>query len=195
MKKGFSTKIAILVGFVLVGVMGLILWQQYISKNIQPEVSSPSLQVTPTPSKDDIATWETYRNEKYGFEVKYPLGWAVRDFSDNSVSIAIVNRGSQEDTLGYIQILAGTDSDSLNSLKAYGWIVEKEDLDFKAQNLQGVKFTAVSRQFGQTKYAYVFPFSDGKTLDIDYIINTGMSSKERSINQTFDLLAHSLRRL
>lgn len=28
-------------------------------------------------SQIDTSNWKTYRNEKYGFEVKYPLGWSI----------------------------------------------------------------------------------------------------------------------
>ncbi len=31
-------------------------------------------------TETDVSTWKTYRNEEYGFEVRYPSGWSANDF-------------------------------------------------------------------------------------------------------------------
>ncbi len=38
-------------------------------------VSKGMLGVTPTPRTDETANWQTYKNDKYGFEIKYPETW------------------------------------------------------------------------------------------------------------------------
>ena len=45
---------------------------QEISLNQFPELKKPE-----KPIQDETADWKTYRNEEYGFEVKYPKDWYI----------------------------------------------------------------------------------------------------------------------
>jgi len=57
----------------LIGAIG------YLSTKLKIEpVAPPS---TEEESEIDISDWETYRNIKYGYEIKYPKEWIVKDFS------------------------------------------------------------------------------------------------------------------
>jgi len=61
---------------VIVGVGILVLLMQKEAPPQAPEVTSPD-----TITKVETADWQTYRNEEFGFEVKYPQGWYVnRDY-------------------------------------------------------------------------------------------------------------------
>lgn len=46
------------------------------------------IEVSPTP--EVLADWKTYKNEKYGFEFKYPYQWEMRDSSlqDGKISLS-----------------------------------------------------------------------------------------------------------
>lgn len=34
------------------------------------------------PFKEDITSWQTYRNEEFGFEFKYPSNWGIKDSTE-----------------------------------------------------------------------------------------------------------------
>ena len=73
-------KIALIaLGAVLLTVGGILLLQ-----NIQPAPSpTPIAQQTPPPTPQqevlDTTDWQTYRNDEFGFEVKYPSDWFAYD--------------------------------------------------------------------------------------------------------------------
>lgn len=53
-------------------------------KNFPPVIIQPTIAPTITPAPNiDISDWNTYKNEKYGYEVKYPKDWELKDFGKN----------------------------------------------------------------------------------------------------------------
>jgi hypothetical protein len=71
-QKGISSSLGILVVLLLVVVVGgVIIWQMWPKKETFPPIlTSPTNETT---------NWNTYRNERYGFEIKYPEDWGFRE--------------------------------------------------------------------------------------------------------------------
>ena len=64
-----SRIIIILTAVLVLGAVVFVWWQEYLNTNQQ------------------IADWETYRNEQYGIEFKHPPGWYIWESEDSAVSI------------------------------------------------------------------------------------------------------------
>ncbi len=56
---------------------GAAYWLVWQSTTMEVEDSLPVV-VQYQISRIDTSDWKTYRNEKYGFEVKYPKDWFIR---------------------------------------------------------------------------------------------------------------------
>lgn len=76
-----------LAGIVLVAVLfiviisagvGYLILKRMSLRTVAPTPNStnvPAVSASPTPTSPETADWKIYRNEEYGFEIKYPNGW------------------------------------------------------------------------------------------------------------------------
>lgn len=68
-QRGFSTTIVAIVIALVVG--GVVYWANVRNKEpFSPQ--PPSVQTPPPASASETTNWQTYRNEEYGFEFRYP---------------------------------------------------------------------------------------------------------------------------
>ncbi|MBI4137375.1 hypothetical protein HY469_04900 [Candidatus Roizmanbacteria bacterium] len=63
-----------------------------------PEMMEPINEQPPSPAEVDMSDWQTYRNEKYGFEFDYPATWKLNTFEkpgtpevNDSISIGVMD--------------------------------------------------------------------------------------------------------
>ena len=96
-KKGFSKILIIVVTLVIIagGVLTWQYWPEFADKGYNWEIKDSVI--------DEIVDWQTYRNDEWGFEIKYPTGSEFGEESDGVVFI---------DTAKELQITIGVASKS-----------------------------------------------------------------------------------
>ena len=81
-------KLFIIAGGIAVVIVGIIYFDNTQQARAPTEQNN---NVTP----DETSDWKTYRNEEYGFEVKYPPEWYLTVENQNVISIATFSEDSQ----------------------------------------------------------------------------------------------------
>lgn len=114
LNQGISTTKGILV-VVLVAVIagGGILAYQYLW---QSEPETPPVQ----PPTDETANWLTYKNEYYGYEIKYPQDWGVDETVQEAVALFEFGQSPV-----YVSIYSNPQQISVDQ-----WIEDKEKTDY-----------------------------------------------------------------
>jgi len=129
MYKKISFPIAITIIIVLaVLVSGLIFWQLL-------EISEEKGTVE-TISEDETTDWKNYRNEEYGFEIKYPKEWEFKKGDESIAYLMVLGNPLQGEKTFYFEIEA---EENIDSLTAKEWIknVLKENDIKKEEEIPG----------------------------------------------------------
>jgi hypothetical protein len=105
-----SILIFVIILFILIASLSV---ASYLSsvKNIPPVVVQPTEEpiATPTPEPTiaptlniDMSNWQTYKNDKYGFEVRHPSDWSVSESLEDDQDPAVVVSLVSPSKKGYI---------------------------------------------------------------------------------------------
>lgn len=135
-KQPLSPASIIIIAVAILVTAGFLVWQnhqvalQIVAPSFSPPLHTPNATVNVSPRPVDTSGWETYRDEKYGVEVKYPAPeWMIYDGMDGSFSII----NSSKDRASHIWFRF----DDPQSLKKwYG--VTIENLDDVRKNLNKI---------------------------------------------------------
>ena len=81
LKNMSKTSIIVLV-VAVIALAGVVVWQGLVQpkpSSALPETNQPAVNQEQQ-NQDETAGWKTYRNEEYGFEIKYPPDWQFVEY-------------------------------------------------------------------------------------------------------------------
>ena len=88
--KAFSSILIILIVTFVVGLLTIFYFLGNQNSGIElTNVLNPPSTPTSTSDQDETADWQTYRDEEYGIEFKYPLDWSVGQSPNSKESLLI----------------------------------------------------------------------------------------------------------
>ncbi len=142
-------------------------------------------------SLNETADWKTYRNEEYGFEVKYPEDWKIitktvrstgteiEFYKNKDTKISIRSGFRYSQNLGRNYSLEEWITESKEAIKKYQLNLKEEEI--KIDNVQATKLSYRNTQ-DLTTYE-IYTQKEGLMYEIIVLFN---SSNENIYNQTFN---------
>ena len=187
-QKGFIKILIIAIVVAIIGTIGyfiLVKKSPVIPPNGQESYIPSGKKITPA---DETADWRTYRNEKYGFEVKYPSALSKggeyapctgdEDFVCNDVLYRIWRRNPKEDE--WEEFKVEIDKNRYNSFTEL-WAKQNkiggcESIE-KLSNFVGIKrYNCVGKR---THVQVAIILKNDLTFTIYYISGTKINGKDR----------------
>lgn len=84
-RKGFALIFVVVIVAIVAVLGGWYLTQRQVTSDKSQGSTAAESQAPTTASQVDTSGWKTYRNERYGFDLKYPSGISIQDREDNEI--------------------------------------------------------------------------------------------------------------
>lgn len=137
------------------------------------EVSKTTVESVPS---DETADWQTYTNDKYGFSLKYPSDWSVRNLTASNSQIialkafyALAPKNLNEDSFFQIMI----SSQTMEQLLLGATLNLSENQQVEAQEAKVVKYGKIGNKItikntttNHSSTTYYFELDDGITVKV-----------------------------
>ncbi|MBI3341963.1 hypothetical protein HY024_02475 [Candidatus Curtissbacteria bacterium] len=111
MKKGTALPLIVVAIALLSGLV-------YLLIGIFPKKASQPLP-SPIASPDKFGDWKTYTNKTYGFSLRYPRDWNIKEYGDYSADFYTIDTNSKEATPGaaIVRFLKSADKADVNEFQ------------------------------------------------------------------------------
>lgn len=185
MNKKIPTPIAIIVVVLCVIIVGgFIAWQYF---GIPEEGEKISEEIT---LEDETADWKTYRNEEYGFEMKYPKSWYVYtpEQGPPGLAISMISTFSQEIYENYVEVGDRSPLQTLDNLGMIrlAYLIDEsleEALNSIIEDTRLISIEEINIE-GEMRYKMYF-FEEVEEMDVEGVLITYLFSDKNNKTMLF----------